>query len=793
MDGNTPETTFRSLLLITLRVWSGNPRKTVGDVSDLTASVAKTGVLEALLVRPVADGGAVTHEILAGQRRFLAASAAGLVEVPCMVRDVPDDIALELGLVENSQRTDPSPLEEAEAIDRLVREHGRTREHVADKLGRPVRWVEQRLALLALVDAAKQWMRTGRLPLRHALQLCALDVATQDLAVTRFANYPELPSSRAFAMELKNLLHSLVVAPFNVSDETLPGGGCARCVHRSDAQVDLFDTGHARDAFCLNTACWQGKIDETWARAQRDAEKHHLKVITDPSEVFSWGEQPKWNGAYETRVPEGADLKPVAIARDQNGKTHTLYDGAAARAARDEAHARAEENDEETRERDAKWKAQREAAERDRQERERLSNERIKQLAQLPIEHLIRLAVLASEKYSGIGDTCAVLGLDLPEEDDRLDAWVASQDFNKLVRALLVHAVSGRIEDLLGGDGTFDVNEAYPFEVKHLAPLCPRPGNPEPEPPAPKGKKASKKASAAVVTPAESVTSKPVEPAPVEAPPAATATVRVWIRESEWDVLPDDAREDLEEPIDGHPIDWQGTAGFVWARVSADELLVTLRGLAGALLITLHEGEEPPPPPPPKPSKKGSKKAAAAPVVAAPTAPAVDPLAPGQRTLRAGDAVWSTQPDAQHTVTEIDDVSVLLKLCWESEQVITRRVPREWITLDAADLWRLEIPALEAPPPAAEAATVTLRVKRGDWLLHRSELRDSAGAVLHKRWEPVDQDRVATVERGAEVVSLVVRYCTANNIALWLNDVQMSPKSDAAPAAPAKRAKAGAK
>lgn len=96
------------------------------------------------------------------------ASAAGLTEVPCVVRVLDDATALEIALVENSQRNDPSPLEEAESIDLLTRKHGRTVDQVADKLGRDVRWVRRRLTLLTLCEAARERMRKGELPLAHA-------------------------------------------------------------------------------------------------------------------------------------------------------------------------------------------------------------------------------------------------------------------------------------------------------------------------------------------------------------------------------------------------------------------------------------------------------------------------------------------------------------------------------------------------------------------------------------------------------------------------------------------------
>lgn len=321
---------FLSIALSSMRVWRDNPRRVLGDITDLTASVQRSGVLEPLLVRPVTppeDG--ITHEVIAGQRRYRAASAAGMAEVPCLVRDVPDDVALEMALVENSQRTDVSPLEEAEAIERLVREHGRTVEAVADKLGRTVAWVRRRLSLLTLCEAARERMRAGTMPLAHAFMLAAIDHDAQARMIERFAGQDELPAARSFAHELTYLLHMISSAPFDVDDEKLPGGSCAKCMKRSDAQPDLFATGREPIAHCLDAACWDKKVAVNIERARADAAKRHLPVLEGDASKTAVGTS--WDGriydqpdsGYVTR-PSG-DEKPVAVAVTDRGRVVDLY------------------------------------------------------------------------------------------------------------------------------------------------------------------------------------------------------------------------------------------------------------------------------------------------------------------------------------------------------------------------------------------------------------------------------------------------------------------------------------
>lgn len=328
-----------ALLLQQLRVWKGNPRKVVGDLSDLAASIRAHGILEPLLVRavvphevveipPPADAPegtlptfrTITHEILAGQRRFLAAVEAGSDSAPCLIRDVPDDEALELGLVENGQRKDPSPLEDAVAMNALIVDHGRTVEQIADKLGRDKRFVLRRLSLLGLIDTAREWLLSGRLPLAHAHQLAAVDASVQQTVINQYAQADDLPSSRVFARDIARALHPLVAAPFDINDASMPGGSCGPCPHRSDTQPDLF--GPADNERCLKSSCWDAKVAHVWEKAQRGARRRHLAVLNEP--VIVGLNDTVTGTSYVTKGANGA--KPVAIARTHGGHVHELFE-----------------------------------------------------------------------------------------------------------------------------------------------------------------------------------------------------------------------------------------------------------------------------------------------------------------------------------------------------------------------------------------------------------------------------------------------------------------------------------
>ena len=330
-----PSTTVAVLLLVQLRVWPGNPRKTVGDVSELAASIKEHGILEPLLVRPLAGVEGLTHEIVAGQRRYLAACAAGSDSAPCIVREMGDTEALEIGLVENGQRVDPSPLEDGAAMQVLIIEHGRTVEQIADKLGRDRRYVQRRLALVALCPTAKTWLAEGILPLKHAEMLAAVDAATQESALTRY-KARDLPSAREFARALSFELMALDCAPFDTKDVKLTkAGACGLCPKNSAAQRDLFD-GMGQDAHCLDRVCWDAKVEALWERTVKDAKKRRL-IVLDEREIFAWGRVVRRDLPYVSAEElKGAEAPQTAVARDPYGLVVPLYDRPKRAVARDD-------------------------------------------------------------------------------------------------------------------------------------------------------------------------------------------------------------------------------------------------------------------------------------------------------------------------------------------------------------------------------------------------------------------------------------------------------------------------
>ncbi|OJU87355.1 MAG: chromosome partitioning protein ParB [Burkholderiales bacterium 66-5] len=151
-----------------------------GALYELAESIKAQGIMQPILVRKLRQGEhAGKYEIIAGERRFRASQLAGLADVPVLVRDVPDEAAAAMALIENIQREDLNPLEEAQGLQRLIREFGYTHEQVAQAVGRSRSAASNLLRLLNLADPVQTMLMAGDIDMGHARALLALDRAAQ--------------------------------------------------------------------------------------------------------------------------------------------------------------------------------------------------------------------------------------------------------------------------------------------------------------------------------------------------------------------------------------------------------------------------------------------------------------------------------------------------------------------------------------------------------------------------------------------------------------------------------------
>jgi ParB family transcriptional regulator, chromosome partitioning protein len=235
----------------------GQPRKRFDDerLDELAASIKAQGIIQPLVVRLREGGG---YELIAGERRWRAAQRAGLHEVPAVVRDVAEKRAFEMALVENLQREDLNPIEEAQGFERLIEEFGYTQEALAARVGKDRSTVANALRLLRLPTAVRLLVTEGRLQMGHARALLGLEseeaaerlarrVVARDLSVRQVealvkhdregARAPAPAKPSASARDLGERLSRALGTRVRVV-ETGPGKGHLEVAYHSLDQLD---------------------------------------------------------------------------------------------------------------------------------------------------------------------------------------------------------------------------------------------------------------------------------------------------------------------------------------------------------------------------------------------------------------------------------------------------------------------------------------------------------------------------------------------------------------------------
>ena len=180
----------RSLAVGNLQPGKYQPRTKMDSASleELAASIRVQGLMQPILVRPIGDAlGEDRFEIIAGERRWRAAQMAGLTEVPTLIREIPDESALAMALIENIQRENLNPLEEAQGLQRLVDEFSMTHQEAADAVGRSRPAASNLLRLLQLVPPVQDLLMRGEIDMGHARALLPLSSALQIQVAQRVA------------------------------------------------------------------------------------------------------------------------------------------------------------------------------------------------------------------------------------------------------------------------------------------------------------------------------------------------------------------------------------------------------------------------------------------------------------------------------------------------------------------------------------------------------------------------------------------------------------------------------
>lgn len=280
---------FRNLALSDLHESALNPRKSFDKerLAELTESVKAKGILQPIVARPNADG----FEIVCGARRYRAAKAAGLTEIPTIVRDLNDQEVLEIAVIENLQRADVHPLEEAEGYEQLIAKHGYLAENLAAKVGKSKAYIYGRLKLCALGPKGRKQMYEGTLDASTALLIARIPVIElQDEAIDKLAEareYGDVSSYRDAAAFLHDeYMLRLKDAPFDVKtiyfypkNATPIGTPCGECPKRTGNQPELFADVQGADV-CTDPVCFKAKREAHAAILVAKAKDAGKDVIT---------------------------------------------------------------------------------------------------------------------------------------------------------------------------------------------------------------------------------------------------------------------------------------------------------------------------------------------------------------------------------------------------------------------------------------------------------------------------------------------------------------------------------
>lgn len=252
-------------------------------LEELAASIKAIGVSTAVLLRPKGK----RFELVYGYRRRRAAELAGLTAIPARVRELSDLEVLEHQLVENGQRQDVHPLQEAEAYQKLHTDHGKSVEEIAAKIGKSASHVRARLKLCGLCNAARAFFVAGKMSASVAQLVARIPdaklqaKAAQEVCASRYDNAP-MPQQQAAEHIQRNYMLRLELAPFDTAAEQLVEGcgACVSCPKRTGNQRELFADVKSADV-CTDPPCYDRKAAAGWKLMAADAKARGYAVLPE--------------------------------------------------------------------------------------------------------------------------------------------------------------------------------------------------------------------------------------------------------------------------------------------------------------------------------------------------------------------------------------------------------------------------------------------------------------------------------------------------------------------------------
>ncbi len=266
--------------------WVNNPRKKFSQakITELAADMRAKGVLEPPIVREhaLAPGGFL---LVAGERRWRAATMAGLEDIGVLVRELTDEEAYDIALAENIQRADLSALEESDAFQYQITTYGYSVEEITHRVGLSKAHVYQRLSLQYLSPPVRTLFEGDKFGVSIAIELSRIhNHALQERAAGALINAKvnNLVEARTF-IRTRYVL-ALATAKFDVDDKHLveAAGACASCPKNTAMQVQMFPDDDKAAGYCLDEACWATKCDAHWREVREEAAAKGQRVIEGP-------------------------------------------------------------------------------------------------------------------------------------------------------------------------------------------------------------------------------------------------------------------------------------------------------------------------------------------------------------------------------------------------------------------------------------------------------------------------------------------------------------------------------
>ncbi|MBY0241887.1 MAG: ParB/RepB/Spo0J family partition protein [Burkholderiaceae bacterium] len=365
--------TFGYFNLVDIRISKTNRRYfNEAKLAELAASIKAKGIAQPILIRPVTptDAEPQQYEIVAGERRYRAAIMAGLMAAPVICRPLSDLDAAEIQILENLQRDDPHPLEEAEGYERLMLTHGYSADQLADKLKKSRSYIYGRLKLCALTTEVRTRFleHPDTLPPSTALRIARIPVpalqvrALQEIMEPHGQNSDPMSHRRARDHIQSRYTLDLMHAPFLLTDAKLLDGAtsCAKCPKRTGNQPEIYPDAKSADV-CTDPDCYAEKKAAHYARTIALARKRGIPVH-EGDEATRQVSNYTWNcdsplvvlgtplgkfervapatgmaGSMGTHLAPDARPQPAAYVLFADGKAEALFDRSAVQAALEKA------------------------------------------------------------------------------------------------------------------------------------------------------------------------------------------------------------------------------------------------------------------------------------------------------------------------------------------------------------------------------------------------------------------------------------------------------------------------